>query len=114
LPEAPEIHNTLGAALRAKGDLEGARAELQEAARLNKIKTNRQSATFALNTGLANLKAGKIDDAIVQFNRVIELMPDHPEGYYNLAQALKLKGQTAAAQAAYQKAKKINPNIKPL
>jgi protein O-GlcNAc transferase len=114
LPEAPEIHNTLGAALRSKGDMDGAKAELQEAARLNKIKTNRQTATFSMNTGIANLKAGKIDEAIAQFENVVKLTPENPEGFYNLAKALNAKGKKADADAAYQRAKQLNPNIKPL
>ena len=40
LPNAPEIHNTLGTALRQKGDMEAARPEFQEPARLNKRKSD--------------------------------------------------------------------------
>ena len=109
LPDAPEIHNTLGAALRSKGDLENAKLELQEAARLNKIKTNRQQATFSMNTGIANLKAGRIDEAIAQFQKVVELLPAEAEGYLNLGKAFQAKGKKAEAAAAFQKAKQLNP-----
>jgi tetratricopeptide (TPR) repeat protein len=112
-PDAPEIHNTLGAVLRSTGDIEGAKIELQEAARLNKIKTNKQSATFSINTGIANLKAGKIDEAIAQFEKVIQLLPEDAEGYFNLAKALKAKGKKIESETAYQKAKKLNSQISP-
>src|ERR1041384_1697345 len=63
-PNAPEIHNALGNALRQTGDIESARVEFQEAARLNKIKSNQQAAMFATNTGLAKLKEGKLYYAV--------------------------------------------------
>lgn len=114
LPDAPEIHNTLGTALRQKGDIEAARIELQEAARLNKLKTNRQAATFAVNTGIANLKAGRIDDAISQFQNAVKLTPENSEAYYNLAKALKAKGKKIESAAAYRKAAELNPRVRPL
>ena len=69
---------------------------------------------FALNTGIANLKARKIDDAILQFETVIKLTPDNADGYFNLAKALKIKGKKPEAEVAYRKAKQLNPQIKPL
>jgi Flp pilus assembly protein TadD len=113
-PSAPEIHNALGTALRQTGDVDSARVEFQEAARLNKIKSNQQAAMFATNTGLAKLKEGKLDEAIETFQRAVQLDPTNAEAYYNLAKAFQKKGQTAAARAAEQKARELNPRIKPL
>jgi superkiller protein 3 len=113
-PKAAEIHNTLGNALRQKGDIEAARAEFQEAARLNQVRTNQQAATFATNTGLANLKDGKFDAALERLRAAVELDPTNAQAYYYLAQALQQTGQSQAALAAYQKAKELNPRVKPL
>jgi tetratricopeptide (TPR) repeat protein len=104
----------LGNGLRQKGDIEAARAEFQEAARLNKIRTNQQAATFATNTGLAQLKEGNIDAALERFEAAVKLDPDNAQVHYQLAKALQQKGQREAAEKEYQKAKKINPRLKPL
>ena len=113
-PNAAEIHNTLGNALRQTGDLEAARVEFQEAARLNKIKSNQQAAVFATNTGLAELKEGKLDAAVERFQSAVQLDPTNPQAYYNLARALQQKGETQAALNAYKKAKELDPRVKPL
>ena len=113
-PNAPEIHNTLGGALRQKGDIEAARIEFKEAARLNKKASDMQAAMFAINTGLARLKEGNIDAAIERFEAAIKLNPEDAQAHYNLAKALWLKGRHDAAQAAYQKAKQLNPRLGPL
>jgi Flp pilus assembly protein TadD len=106
-PNAPEIHNALGNALRQTGDIEAARVEFQEAARLNKIKSNQQAAMFATNTGIAKLKAGNVDEAIETLQRAVQLDPTNSQAYYNLAKALQKKGQTAAARTAEQKAREL-------
>jgi Flp pilus assembly protein TadD len=113
-PQAPEVHNNLGTALRQKGDMEAARVEFQEAARLNKKKSDMQAAVFAANTGRARLKEGKLDAAIERFEAAIKLYPDDPKVHYDLARALLQKGQKRAAEAAYQKAKQLDPHLKPL
>nr|MBA3514588.1 tetratricopeptide repeat protein [Pyrinomonadaceae bacterium] len=97
-----------------KGDVKAASEEFQEAARLNKLKSNRQAAVFAANTGLARLKEGNFDEAIERFQAAVELDPTNAHAYYNLANALQKKGQQEAARAAYQKAKELDPRVKPL
>src|SRR6185503_20199195 len=113
-PNAPEIHNTLGTALRQKGDMESARTEFQEAARLNKKKSDMQAAMFAINTGIARLKEGNIDAAIERLEAAIKLDPTNAQAHYNLAKALQQKGQREAARAAYQRARQLDPRLKPL
>jgi Flp pilus assembly protein TadD len=113
-PNAPEIHNTLGTALRQKGDMEAARVEFQEAARLNKKKSDMQAAMFAINTGLARLKEGNLDAAVERFRAAVGLAPDDAMAHYHLARALLRKGQRKAAEAEYLKAKQLDPRLKPL
>jgi superkiller protein 3 len=113
-PNAPEIHNTLGTALRQKGDVEAARREFQEGARLNKRKSDLQAALFAFNTGVARLREGKLDEAIERFEAAIKLNPEDAMAHYNLAKAFQQKGRREAARAAYERAKQINPRLKPL
>ena len=113
-PNAPEIHNTLGTALRQKGDMEAARPEFQEAARLNKKKSDMQAAIFAANTGRVRLKEGNLDAAIERFEAAIKLYPDDAKVHYDLARALLRKGQKEAAQVEFQKARRMDPRLKPL
>src|SRR4030095_312187 len=113
-PNAAEIHNTLGSALSRKGDKDAARVEFQEAARLNKLKSNMQASAFALNTGLALLKEGKIDAAIERLEAAVGLDPTNAQTHYSLAKAYRLKGRTTEAQAAYTKAKSLDPRLRPL
>jgi Flp pilus assembly protein TadD len=113
-PNAPEIHNTLGTALRQKGNMEAARPEFLEAARLNKKKSDMQAAIFAANTGRARLKEGSIDAAIERFEAAIKLFPDDAKVHYDLARTFLRKGQKDGAQAEYQKAKELDPRLKPL
>src|SRR5205085_6070340 len=106
--------NTLGTALRQKGEVEKARLEFQEAARLNRIKSNKQAAMFATNTGIARLKEGKLDEAIERLESAIKLDPESAEAYYNLAKAFRQKGRRNEAKAAFEKAKSLNPRLKTL
>src|SRR5262249_19170530 len=113
-PNAPEIHNTLGTAFRQKGDMESARSQFLEAAKLNKKKADMQAAMFAANSGRARLKEGNIDAAIERLQAAIKLFSDDARTHYDLARALWRKGQKEAAQAEYEKAKQLDPRLKPL
>ena len=73
-----------------------------------------QAAMFAANTGRARLKEGNIDAAIERFQAAIKLFEDDPKVHYDLARALLRKGQKDAAQAEYEKAKQLDPRLKPL
>jgi Flp pilus assembly protein TadD len=78
------------------------------------LKSNKQAAVFAANLGLARLKEGNVDAAIERFHAAVELDPTNAQAYYNLAEALQKKGQREAARTAYQKAKELDPRVKPL
>jgi Tfp pilus assembly protein PilF len=58
--------------------------------------------TFALN--------GKVDEAIAQFQKALELGPGHVDIYSNLGLALFEKGQVDEAIVQYETALKIDPN----
>ena len=62
---------------------------------------------------LSKLKEGNVDEAIENLQRAVQLDPTNAQAYYNLAKALQKKGQTAAARTAEQKARQLDPRIKP-
>ena len=113
-PNAPEVHNTLGAALRQKGETAAAQVEFQEARRLNKLKADMQAAVFSTNTGIALLKEGKLAEAIERLESAISSDPTNAQAHYHLALALIQKGDRTRAAAAYERAKQLDPRLKPL
>ena len=52
----------------------------------------------------------KIDQAIQMYRRAIELQPNFPDAYCNLANALKEKGHVDQAEECYNQALTLQPN----
>ena len=111
-PKNPEIRNTLGNALRAKGDIAAARIEFAEGARLQKLKSNNQAATFATNTGIQRMRDGAVDGAIEMFEKAIGLDPEYAQAHYQMGLALRKKGKQAEAQQAFNRAKQLDPRLR--
>ena len=60
--------------------------------------------------GGALAQAGRLDEAIVQYQKALEIYPDSAEAHNNLGSALFQKGRVDEAIAQYQKALQINPD----
>jgi tetratricopeptide (TPR) repeat protein len=54
-------------------------------------------------------KTGKLNDACIVNQKVVNFSPNDPDAHYNLANTLKELGKLEEAQASYQKALVINP-----
>jgi len=65
-----------------------------------------------VNLGVAYSDAGRLDDAIREYKRGIELDPGYPEAYNNLANAYNRKGMYQEAVKEYLKAIKMKPDYK--
>jgi tetratricopeptide (TPR) repeat protein len=61
------------------------------------------------NAGNLLVKQGKLDEAIAQFRKSLEIAPDYVQAINNLGNALAMKGADEAAIAQYEKALKIRP-----
>ena len=61
------------------------------------------------NLGNALVKDGKLDDAIEQYHKAIEINPAYDMAYYNLGNALVVKGDMEEAITQYRRALEINP-----
>ena len=92
-------HNNLGDALRTKGQLNEAIAELREAIRLKKDYANAH-----YNLGVALFDKGQLDDAIAEFREAIRLKKDYVKAHNNLGYALRKKGQMKEAIAELREA----------
>jgi tetratricopeptide (TPR) repeat protein len=59
--------------------------------------------------GKEALLSGEVDQAIAKFEEAIAMERDNAQAHLNLGVAYKLKGNTGAARAAFQKAKACDP-----
>jgi tetratricopeptide (TPR) repeat protein len=66
------------------------------------------------NLGVAYIHAGRLDDAIAQLRKTVELDGTFYYSRYNLAQALELKGLIPEATAEYQKTMSMTEDPVPL
>jgi tetratricopeptide (TPR) repeat protein len=61
--------------------------------------------------GIALFGNGQVDEAIVEYQKALEIAPDYLVAHYNLGNALLQKGQVDEAIVQYQKALKIAPDF---
>lgn len=61
---------------------------------------------------LLNEKLGQQEEAIEKLQQTLSLSPDHPFANYDLALIYHQKGMTDEANAAYQQAIQVNPELK--
>jgi len=110
LPNQPSPHISLASILSQQGDSEGAAAERKTAASLSRIAVSRQRSNFALDSGKALLKQGKVAEAIAQLQSAVDADPNYSEAHSALADALDKQGRSADAALERQKAKKLIAN----
>ena len=66
--------------------------------------------SFAVsNWGNALFRAGRVDEALAQFEKAVRLKGDFAEARYNLGTALAARGRTAAALEQFREAVRIDP-----
>jgi Flp pilus assembly protein TadD len=98
-------HNNLGAALVAKGQMDEAIRQYQEALRLKPRYTNARC-----NLAAALVNKGQIDEALSQYQEAIRLKPGFADAHYSLGIALVTKGQIDEAIRQYQEAIRLKPD----
>jgi protein O-GlcNAc transferase len=103
MPNQPGTHITLAGVLAEQGQRVEATAERKIAADLTRAATNRQRATFAVNSGNLLMQQGKISDAIERYQDAVTSDPTYIDGHRGLADALARAGRSAEAEAERQK-----------
>jgi eukaryotic-like serine/threonine-protein kinase len=103
-PGSAVAHNSLAIALKDKGDRDGARAEVREAARLDHKYPHAR-----VNLGLVLRSEGNLDDAIAEFREAVRLDPKLGAAHSNLGLALMGKGDVKGALAAFREAIRLDP-----
>jgi tetratricopeptide (TPR) repeat protein len=104
-PESPGLHNNLGNALGAKGEVDASIAELRRA-----VSIRLDYAEAHTNLGVALRSKGDIDAAIAAHRRAIAIRPDYANAHTNLGNALSDKGDLDAAADEYRRAIAIRPD----
>jgi len=100
-----QIYANLGAAYRVLGDDDRARASFRQSLRNNTTQFNAW-----MGLGLLARKQGKLDEAVTDLSRSIELHPA-PESYVALGRTLEQQQRTAEALVAYEEALKLAPDM---
>lgn len=100
-----QTYANLGAAHRALGEDEQAQKSFEQSLRLNPNQFNAW-----LGLGLLAQKQGKLDEAITDLSRSVELRPT-AQGYFELGRTLAKAGHVPEALDAYQKALQVSPDF---
>jgi tetratricopeptide (TPR) repeat protein len=61
--------------------------------------------------GITLVRAGRVDEAIIQYQKTLQIKPDEAEAHYRLGAALLQKGKLDEAIPHLQKALDVNPNF---
>jgi tetratricopeptide (TPR) repeat protein len=112
-PELPGARYTLAQVLRASGDAEGARKEEEEAERLRRRAQQEHEALVWTTVGIEKLEGGKPLEALDQFRRAISAYEPYAPAHYQLGRAFRQLGDTVSASAAFDRARRLNPNLVP-
>jgi len=62
------------------------------------------------NLGIALVHEGRVDEAIVQYEKALEIVPNYANAHFNLGKALLQKGQVDKAIAQFQEGLESDPN----
>ncbi len=100
-----QTYANLGAAQRALSEDEQARTSFDQSLRFNPNQFNAW-----LGLGLLAQKQGKLDEAVSDLTRSVELQPS-AQGYFELGRALAQAGRVPQALNAYQQALQISPDF---
>jgi tetratricopeptide (TPR) repeat protein len=123
-PDSAIIHNNLGNALQQTGHPSEAIAEYQAALRIEPTYADARknldiahhapaadSAEAHYNTAMDLSHAGRLTEAVTEFEAALRLRPDYAEAQNNLGVALtQIPDRTSEALRHFQAAVKLNPN----
>ncbi len=104
-PDYPEVHNNLGALLRARGDKQAAAEAYREALRLRPAYPEAHYNYAILLDALGSARG-----AADHYRQALELRADYVDAHYGYANLLKSAGDRAGAAGHYQQAIRLRPS----
>lgn len=112
-PDSVETHFKLGLALMFQGELTGAIEHFTTTLSLDPDFQRATERLVAAHNSLAldRVRKGEIDAAIVQFQKLLTLMPENAEAHNNLGYALMQKNDFAGAIDHFREALRISPDL---
>jgi Flp pilus assembly protein TadD len=99
-------HNSLGKALLAGGDLDGAQAHFEQARRIQP-----EFADVHNSFGVLAIQKGRLEEAVDHFARAIELSPDFARFESNLGGVLARLGRLDRAEHHLERAVRLAPDL---
>jgi protein O-GlcNAc transferase len=93
------------------GEKEEAQDAFREAERLQRISSNSKLANGANDLACSLWSQGKVEEAVAEFRRALELNPTLAESHYNLGILLGHKGLLAEAKTEFQRAIQLRPGF---
>lgn len=107
----PEVHFELSKALRGLGDTQSAMREIQIYQQQKKTADAVGQAAASARQADANADAGKLDDAIREYQDAIQAKPDVALYHYKFALALQRKGDEAGGRRELEEAVRLDPKL---
>ncbi|HEY7497269.1 MAG TPA: tetratricopeptide repeat protein [Vicinamibacterales bacterium] len=104
-------HYTLAQVLAASGDDAGSRAHLDEAERLRRQTELEREALTWTSVGIQKLHAGDAAGALEEFRRATRVFEPYAPAHYQMGLALDRLGRGDEAQAAFARARALNPSL---
>ena len=104
-PDDAAAHNSLGNALKGRGQIDGA-----VACYLRALEIRPDFVVSHHNLGVTLLDQGKLNEAEQRFRRALELKPDYAEAHNNLGNVLRYQNRYAEAEAHYLRALELKPD----
>jgi tetratricopeptide (TPR) repeat protein len=110
-PESWSAHAALATVLRQAGAADAAVQEAAEAERRRLAGELEREAAAMTAVGIARLDGNDAAGAAEQFRRAIGKVESYAPAHYQLGRALERLGQMPAAQAAFARARALNPSL---
>ncbi|HUA66786.1 MAG TPA: tetratricopeptide repeat protein [Alphaproteobacteria bacterium] len=126
-PQSANDYNKRGEARLAKKDLDGALADFNKALGLDpnfaaaqencrRVESARNDRKINIGemynrVGLQHRKMGELDEALIHFNKALEINPDNAAAYNNRGLTKKEKGNRDGALADLNKAIELEPDL---
>ncbi|MCJ7502947.1 MAG: tetratricopeptide repeat protein [Acidobacteriia bacterium] len=107
-PKLPTAHNSLGYAFLQNGQIDAAVTEFRKAIALGPTFTEAY-----LNMARALERRNDLDGAIQFCQYALRQRPDWANAHYQLGLALRAKGCHAEASAEFEKARELDPRLRP-
>jgi tetratricopeptide (TPR) repeat protein len=103
-PKCSNAYNSLGLALREKGEDDAAVASLQQAIQCDPINHHPYN-----NLGYISKDRGDLNEAIAYFQKALQIKPDYYYTHVGMGLAHWEKGELEEASASFREALRINP-----